>query len=274
MARPGSPARRAGPAPPCRCASVLSASSTAAVSLFTTVAASAPVRSIRRSAIVSSRGPRSPWARSYSRLSGWRGRADHGVDGGLGQRCPSEMGVDQQSRGVHDALQPDAAGRRQPRLEPGQDGVGFQRFRVDGVALGEGPAQVVENVAAAGDDILAVELDEEPFRRRVGEQPVHRVAAGETNREAWLRSLPQPDSRRQNLDRGAAQMDPWRCSGGPMPLSRFRYSCFSLIAPRHLDNGPTFADNRSSSRRSASNIEPKTDRPGFRLVVDTRVQIA
>jgi hypothetical protein len=71
-------------------------------------------------------------------------------------------------------LKADPAGRGQSRPHPVEDGIGFERRWVDCETLVDGTAKVVENVAAPLDDILHVELDEQPFGGRVCEQPVHR----------------------------------------------------------------------------------------------------
>jgi hypothetical protein len=103
---------------------------------------------------------------------------DDGVDGQLGKQRASQVGVNQQPRGVDHALKTHAAGRSQPRFEPRQDRFGRQRLWIDRISFGDQAPELIEDVVAAGDDILPIELHQQPLRRWVREQPIHRRQLG------------------------------------------------------------------------------------------------
>ena len=154
-------------------ASVFRASSTAAALLFTTVAASAPVRCLTRSSMACSRRPRSPWTRSVLEVHRLRGRAQHRVACRLREQRASKVGVQHGARGVDDALEPRVPGVEESGLEPRDDRFDADRFRVERMALANRASQFIEQVAACLHHVFTIESNQQTLGSWVSEESAH-----------------------------------------------------------------------------------------------------
>ena len=103
-----------------------------------------------------------------------RAGADHGVDRGLREKRPTEVGVQHGAGGIHDPLEAVIARRAEPRLDRADDRVGVERRRIKFVAVRRRPAQVIERLAAGAHHVVAIEPEQQTLGSRVREQPAHR----------------------------------------------------------------------------------------------------
>ena len=99
------------------------------------------------------------------KVDGVRSGTKHGLHGCRREQRPSEVGVQDRARCVHDPLERDTLRLADARLQRGEDRFGFERARVDLLSLGQRGSELVENVAASLHDVLAIESDEQtaPF---------------------------------------------------------------------------------------------------------------
>ena len=161
------------------CASEFSPSSTAAALLFTTVAASAPVNCTNNCSSVSSRLPRLPAARSYSKLIGLPATAIIASMAACESRARPRLVCRIVPGGVDDADMAGPAFRRDLRLDLIEDRVVIEQLAF---ALPDFGAQLIQNVAAFLRDVIVIVARQQCGAARMIEQAIDRGQLAQQSR--------------------------------------------------------------------------------------------